>query len=144
MIDFVLWGFFLVEIEFASLLNQQINKKTTNQSIFSLLSHSSFYFYFQRPYPHLLNPDRQDSTVTMPTPRTPSHHDQIRFQEEKLRVQTKDKKDQSKKWFDWSRKKNLDFNIYFFYSSLGANASAAVKIRLKEFLCERLERAGKS
>ena len=62
--------------------------------------------------------------------------EQSRLEEEKLRVQTKEKKDQS----------NI-FPAVRFHSRLiiaGANASVEVKSHLKTFLRRRLQREGKS
>jgi hypothetical protein len=63
--------------------------------------------------------------------------EQTRLEEEKLRVQTKDKKDQSKYF-------RFFFHCYLYkISILGANASAEVKSRLKSFICRKLQKEGK-
>jgi hypothetical protein len=63
--------------------------------------------------------------------------EQTRLEEEKIRVQAKDKKDQSKRLFF------LSLNMFYHNFISGANASAEVKTHLKSFICRKLQKEGK-
>jgi len=63
--------------------------------------------------------------------------EQTRLEEEKLRVQAKDKKDQSKHFIF------IIYKYLYNISTLGANASPEVKNHLKSFLCRKLQKEGK-
>ncbi|CAF1249857.1 unnamed protein product [Rotaria sordida] len=87
---------------------------------------SAFFPTVFLPYSHLIDPDRQESvtaaavvTTTAATAPSALTMEQTRLEEEKLRVQAKDKKNQS------------------------ANASAEVKTHLKSFICRKLQKQGK-
>lgn len=64
--------------------------------------------------------------------------DRTRLEEEKLRVQAKEKKDQSN-----SRLLSCFLSSSNVLFILGANASPEVKTHLKSFLCRKLQKEGK-
>ncbi|CAF4113896.1 unnamed protein product [Rotaria sp. Silwood2] len=106
---------------------------------------STFFSTVFLPYSHLIDPDSQESvtaaviTATATTSLTTSTMEQTRLEEEKLRVQAKDKKNQSKHT-------SVFFSIFKCVhntTTLGANASAEVKTHLKSFICRKLQKEGK-
>ncbi|CAF0815205.1 unnamed protein product [Adineta steineri] len=85
---------------------------------------SNFFPSLFLPYSHLIDSDRQESVTVALAAATAavmasSAMERTRLEEEKIRVHTKDKKDQS------------------------ANASAEVKTHLKSFICRKLQKEGK-
>jgi len=57
-----------------------------------------FYYLFQFPYAHLIDPDRHESVtaaIAAAVMASSASMERTRLEEEKLRVQAKDKKDQS-------------------------------------------------
>ena len=93
----------------------------------------------------MMNSDRQESVTAALAAAAvvaQSAMEHTRLEEEKLRVQTKGKKDQSKNTvsslFSVSNLIKLIAN-----SNLGANASPEVKTHLKSFLHRKLQKEGK-
>ncbi len=98
------------------------------------------HLFIQLPYSHLIDPSRPAAVVAAKAAAAAatSAMEQTRLEEEKLRVQAKDKKDQSNKMMC-----NLFFILFANITLSGANASPEVKIHLKSFLCRKLQKEGK-
>jgi hypothetical protein len=68
----------------------------------SITKQRYFFIKFQLPYSHLIDPDRQESVTAALAAAAvvaSSTMERTRLEEEKLRVQAKDKKDQSNIYF---------------------------------------------
>lgn len=89
----------------------------------------------------MIDPGRQDSiaaTVVSSITNSTSSNSPMDSGEDKPRVPTKDKKNQSKIHSSKKTKQNNELS-----NCSGANASVEVKNHLKSFICRKLQKEGK-
>ncbi|CAF1318895.1 unnamed protein product [Rotaria sordida] len=116
---------FMVDLCRPSTLSANNSLNSANRTNDTNNGSSNFFPSLFLPYSQLIGPDRQESVTaaiaaaTAAAVMASSAMERTRLEEEKLRVQAKDKKDQS------------------------ANASAEVKTHLKSFICRKLQKEGK-